>query len=39
MLSTALAACVVDGVGDDPARELLAGRAFREMTRIAASPY
>ena len=39
MLATALAACVVDEIGDDPAREMLAGRAFREMTRIAASPY
>ena len=39
MLSTALAACVVDAIGDDQARDLLAGRAFREMTRVAASPY
>jgi prephenate dehydrogenase len=39
MLSTALAACVVDAIGEDGAREMLAGRAFREMTRVAASPY
>ncbi len=39
MLATALAACVMEGVGDDPARELLSGRALEDMTRIAASPY
>ena len=39
MISTALAACVVEQIGTDTAREMMAGRAFREITRVAASPY
>ncbi len=39
MLSTALAATVVDELGDDPDLLAIGGRALREMTRIAASPY
>jgi prephenate dehydrogenase len=39
MLSTALAATVIDELGDDPELLAIGGRALREMTRIAASPY
>jgi prephenate dehydrogenase len=39
MLSTALAATVMDEFGDDPQLQAIGGRALREMTRIAASPY
>jgi len=39
MLATALAATIVDELGDDPVLLAIGGRALREMTRIAASPY
>jgi prephenate dehydrogenase len=39
MLSTALAGAVHDQFGDDPELLAIGGRALREMTRIAASPY
>lgn len=39
MLATALAATVLDELGDDPELLAIGGRALREMTRIAASPY
>jgi len=39
MLSTALAATVLDELGDDPELLAIGGRALREMTRIASSPY
>lgn len=39
MLSTALASTLVEQVGDDPDVKAIGGRALREMTRIAASPY
>jgi prephenate dehydrogenase len=39
MLATALAATVVDELGDDPELLAIGGRALREMTRIASSPY
>lgn len=39
MISTTLAACVEEEVGADPALPALSGRALREMTRIAQSPY
>jgi prephenate dehydrogenase len=39
MLSTALAATVLDELGDDPEFLVIGGRALREMTRIASSPY
>lgn len=39
MLSTALAATVADELGTDPELLAIGGRALREMTRIAASPY
>jgi prephenate dehydrogenase len=39
LLSTALAACVEEEVGDDRALAALSGRALREMTRVAHSPY
>lgn len=39
MISTALAASLVDEFGDDPALHAIGGRALREMTRIASSPY
>jgi prephenate dehydrogenase len=39
MLATVLAATVVDELGDDPELLAIGGRALREMTRIAASPY
>ncbi len=39
MLSTALAAALEDEFGDDPELQAIGGRALREMTRIAGSPY
>lgn len=39
MLSTALAASVLDELGEDPELLAIGGRALREMTRIASSPY
>ena len=39
MLSTALAAALEEEFGDDPLLRRVGGRALREMTRIAASPY
>jgi len=39
MLATALAATVEAELGDDPELHAIGGRALREMTRIAASPY
>jgi prephenate dehydrogenase len=39
MLSTALAAALEDEFGDDPELHAIGGRALREMTRIAGSPY
>ncbi len=39
MLATALAATVEDELGDDPELLAIGGRALREMTRIASSPY
>jgi prephenate dehydrogenase len=39
MLATALAATVADELGDDPELLAIGGRALREMTRIASSPY
>ncbi|HXP46393.1 MAG TPA: prephenate dehydrogenase [Terriglobales bacterium] len=39
MLSTALAATVIDELGDDAELLAIGGRALRETTRIAASPY
>ena len=39
MISTALAATLVDEFGDDPELHTIGGRALREMTRIASSPY
>ena len=39
MISTALASTLVEQVGDDPDVKAIGGRALREMTRIAASPY
>ncbi len=39
MVSTALAAAVHEEFGDDPELPAIGGRALREMTRIAASPY
>jgi prephenate dehydrogenase len=39
MISTALAATLVDEFGDDPDLHAIGGRALREMTRIASSPY
>jgi prephenate dehydrogenase len=39
MISTALAASLVDEFGDDPDLHAIGGRALREMTRVAASPY
>ncbi len=39
MLSTALAATLEDEFGDDPELHAIGGRALREMTRIAQSPY
>ena len=39
MISTALAATLVEEFGDDPELHAIGGRALREMTRIASSPY
>jgi prephenate dehydrogenase len=39
MLSTALAASLQEEFGDDPGLQAIGGRALREMTRIASSPY
>jgi prephenate dehydrogenase len=39
MLSTALASTLVEQVADDADVSAIGGRALREMTRIAASPY
>ncbi len=39
MLSTALAATLYDEFGNDPDLEAIGGRALREMTRLARSPY
>jgi prephenate dehydrogenase len=39
MLSTALAASLYDEFESDPDVQAIGGRALREMTRIAASPY
>jgi prephenate dehydrogenase len=39
MLSTALAASLEEEFGDDPELQAIGGRALREMTRIASSPY
>jgi prephenate dehydrogenase len=39
MVSTALGAALVDEFGDDPEVKAIGGRALREMTRIASSPY
>lgn len=39
MLATALAASIEDEFGDDEELKAIGGRALREMTRIAASPY
>jgi len=39
MISTALAASLVDEFGDDAPLLESGGRALREMTRISASPY
>ena len=39
MVSTALAAALLDEFGDAPDLHAIGGRALREMTRIAASPY
>ncbi len=39
MVATALASSLEDEFGDDEALKAVGGRALREMTRIAASPY
>ena len=39
MVSTALAGALVDEFGDDPEVKAIGGRALREMTRVASSPY
>jgi len=39
LISTALAGTLVDEFGDDTALHTIGGRALREMTRIASSPY
>jgi len=39
MISTAFAATLVEELGDDPQANAIGGRALREMTRIARSPY
>jgi prephenate dehydrogenase len=39
MLSTALAATLEAELGDDPDLHAIGGRALREMTRLAQSPY
>jgi prephenate dehydrogenase len=39
MIATALGATLEDEFGDDPQLHAIGGRALREMTRIASSPY
>lgn len=39
LISTAFAGTLVDEFGDDAALHAIGGRALREMTRIASSPY
>ena len=39
MMSTAFASMLVEELGDDPQADAIGGRALREMTRIARSPY
>ena len=39
MVTTAVAGCLVDEFGDDPDLFAIGGRALREITRTAASPY
>jgi len=39
MISTAFASTLVDELGSDPQTGAIGGRALREMTRIAGSPY
>jgi prephenate dehydrogenase len=39
MISTAFATVLRDELGDDEAVQQIGGRALREMTRIAQSPY
>jgi prephenate dehydrogenase len=39
MISTAFASTLVDELGNDPQASAIGGRALREMTRIANSPY
>ena len=39
MISTAFASTLVEELGDDPQAGAIGGRALREMTRIAGSPY
>jgi prephenate dehydrogenase len=39
MVATALAATLVEELGDNPDLHAVGGRALREMTRIASSPY
>lgn len=39
MISTAFASTLVEELGDDPQAGAIGGRALREMTRIAHSPY
>ncbi|HZD96449.1 MAG TPA: alpha/beta hydrolase, partial [Candidatus Sulfotelmatobacter sp.] len=39
MMATALAGTLVEELGDNPDLHAIGGRALREMTRIAASPY
>ncbi|MGC2696868.1 MAG: prephenate dehydrogenase/arogenate dehydrogenase family protein [Candidatus Angelobacter sp.] len=39
MMATALAATLVEELGDNPDLHAIGGRALREMTRIASSPY
>lgn len=39
MISTAFASMLVEELGDDPQAGAIGGRALREMTRIAQSPY
>jgi prephenate dehydrogenase len=39
MMSTAFASMLVEELGDDPQANAIGGRALREMTRIARSPY
>lgn len=39
MIATGLAATLVDELGDNPDLHAVGGRALREMTRIASSPY